>query len=70
MTLNVETKMKKWIFFSNLKKYTSPANELMFHECRKKNWENVRVKPMRFYYINAETKIYIFFKSENIYKST
>ena len=35
--INVETKMKKWFFFSNLKKFTSPANEFLLHECRNKN---------------------------------
>ena len=25
------------IFFSNLKKYTSPANEFLLHKCRNKN---------------------------------
>ena len=35
--INVETKMKTEFFFSNLKKFTSRANEFLLHKCRNKN---------------------------------
>ena len=48
------------IFFLNLKKITSPANEFLLHKCRNKNkinnfffqnWKNVQVQLMSLYYI-------------------
>ena len=35
--INVETKIKKYFFFSELKKCTSPANEFLLHKYRNNN---------------------------------
>ena len=44
--INVETKMEKYIFFSNVKKFTSPANEFLLQKCRK----NRNMKKMNFFF--------------------
>ena len=52
--INVETKnKKKYIFFSNLKKFTSLANEFLLHRYSKKN---VQVQLMSFCYIGTAKK--------------
>ena len=35
--INIETKMKKGIIFSNLKKFTSAADEFLLYKYRNKN---------------------------------
>ena len=58
--MNVETRIKKNIFFSNLKRITSPANEFLLHKCRNKNiyifsnMKKLQVQLTSFYYINVD----------------
>ena len=44
---NVGTNIKKWFFFSNLKKFTSPSNEFPLHRIE---WKNAQVLLMSFTY--------------------
>ena len=78
--INVETigKWKKYIFVSNLKIFTRPANEFLLHECRNNmkmnfffSYLKILISPANEFLLHkCRNKNIYFFKSEKNYKSS